>query len=173
MEIQIKTQYNTATMTAGAMALRKTFRRRNSRITHALAVVIVAAALFVGIENVPKEGLGGIGWPSLLVGLRLAVVILKEDQINGWIGLRQIISSGTTQVVTFGREGYQSTSDVAVSQWSYGNIKIICELPGHFVFLFDKKHAQVFDKSGFLAGSREGLVALLEEQTGRKVMSIS
>lgn len=165
MELEIRTKYDLPALTAMARGLRKTVRRRRSRITRIFGLLVVALGLFLGLITLrldPPE----VGWPSVIVSVLLAAVMLTEDRVNGFFAKNKVLPGTEDVLIRFDPEEYTSYTQVGESKWHYGNIQAIAEGERYLVLALSKRHAQAFDKQGFIQGDIEQLRALLTEKTG-------
>ena len=165
MELEVHTIYDLSALTAMARGLRKTVRRRRSRISRTFGWLVVALGLFLGLITLrldPPE----VGWPSVIVAVLLTAVLLTEDRVNGFFAKNKILSGMEDVLTRFGPEGYASNTQAGESRWHYGNIKAIAEGERYLVLALSGRHAQAFDKQGFVQGDIEQLRALLTEKTG-------
>ena len=168
MEIKIRTHYDRDALTAMARGLRRTVRRKRSRITRVLGVCIALLGISLGLGELllnPPE----IGWPSLLAGLVVTAVLLTEDRVNGRLARSKMLPGTAESVTRFGPEGYETTTQAGTMAWKYENILAIAEGKRYFVFALSQRHAQAYDKQGFLQGTPEELRTLLRDKTGLPV----
>jgi len=80
---------------------------------------------------------------------------------------------GTDRAIsTFTTDGYCSETAAGKTQWHYENIAHIAEDKNYFVFVFDKRYAQVYAKQGMDGGTVDEFRAFIAEMTGKEVQVI-
>ena len=73
---------------------------------------------------------------------------------------------GTAESVTrFGPEGHETATQAGTMAWKHENILAIAGGKRCFAFALSRRHAQAYDKQGFLRGTPEELRAWLKEKT--------
>jgi hypothetical protein len=95
----------------------------------------------------------------------MALVLLFEDKINGYIARKRMIKGTEKVTIVFNEDGYASTTDIGKTEWYYKNINQIAETDEFFVFIFDQSHGQVYDKKKALIEFEHKLTATVGEHT--------
>lgn len=173
MEFTCTTVYSKKALAAMAKALRKTVRRKHSIRSHIFGVIVILLAVFL---TLPRSGepfvLTGKIIFTWLIALVMALVMVFEDRLNGSVAKARMMEGLTNTACTFDDEGYETETPLGVSRWTYANIRALGETEQYFVFLFDRNHAQIYDKTTLSGGSAEEFRAFLAEKTGLYVTRI-
>lgn len=173
MEFTFDTYYDQKATTAMAKALRKTLRKKRSRITHIIGwvvlILMLPVSLLPGEDGLVIDFRKIITWLALLA---ILAVLLFEDRINGWTVRKRMLLGQQRTVTVFGEDGYFSSTEIGKTEWTYGNIDLVVEMPAHFVFVFGQNHAQVYDKAKLTGGSAEEFRKFIEAKTNRPVQYI-
>ncbi len=171
MEFKFDTKYDAKALTSMARALRKTVRKKRSRRTHIWGWIVIVLGLLVSLPLGERE----ITMSSVVTWVALAVmlaVFLFEDRLNGKIAGKRMLAGTERTETVFTEERYTSVSALGKSEWNYGNIKVVAENAGYFVFLFSENHAQVYDKSTISGGTVEEFREFIAEKTGAGVVRL-
>ncbi len=173
MTFTFETQYNASATTAMARALRKTVRRKKSRRSHVLGILIIALAILLtwpqlkGEEPIDAKTL--ITWLAVLI---MSLTLLFEDRLNAYFAEKRMLKTMQTSLSVFEEDSYTSATELGKTEFHYANIDGIAETEEYFVFLFGANHAQVYDKKQLSGGSPEAFRAFIEGKTGIKVQRI-
>ena len=163
MEFIFDTMYDKQALTAMARALRKTMRKKSSRRSHIFGVLVIVLVLMLcaasGFE------LSFRNFINLLVAAVMIIALIWEDRLNGYFAGRKMLPGMKRSVTTFKEDGYHSHTELGDSDFPYANIKGLAETKDHFVLLFSRNHAQIYDKRG-LAGNASQFRKFIEEKTG-------
>ena len=169
----VETTYDIPAMTAMAHVLRRTMRRKHTRISHIAGWILVALALLLAI---PLDGSPFVWNRTVVIDLAVAavlvIVLFGEDPINGWVASRRTLPSIRTGITYFTDSCYSSVFPVGKSEWQYSAILQAAETKQYFVLVFSQSHAQVYAKAGFATGSPEAFAFFLEEKTGKPVLKV-
>ncbi len=171
MEFRFDTKYDAKALTSMARALRKTLRKKRSRRTHIWGWIVIVLGLLVSLPLGERE----ITMSSVVTWVALAVmlaVFLFEDRLNGKIAGKRMLAGTERTETVFTEERYTSVSALGKSEWNYGNIKVVAENAGYFVFLFSENHAQVYDKSTISGGTVEEFREFIAGKTGAGVVRL-
>lgn len=173
MQFVVVTVYDQKAVSAMARALRKTLRKKQSRRSHVLGWLIVALSVLVLI---PWDGepfqLDVRSVVTMLAGALVLLILLFEDSVNGYIARKRMMV-GTSEITTvFESDQFVSSSEVGESRWKYDKIQEVVELSNYFVFLFDRQHAQVYDKRAVSGGSVEEFRSFLESRTEKPIRQL-
>lgn len=173
MDFTFETVYDQKAVTAMAHGLRKTSRKKHSRRSHVFGWLVVALVLLLtlprGGEPLVIEGRTVLTWAA---GLLILVTLLFEDKINAWFARRRMLAGTDRAVTTFTEEGYCSETAMGKTEWHYENIAHIAEDADYFIFVFDKRYAQVYAKRGMTGGTAEDFRAFLREKSGKEIAMI-
>ena len=173
MEFTFETVYDQKAVTAMARGLRKTSRKKHSHRSHVLGWLMIALVLLLTLprngEPLAIEGRTILTWA---VGVTLLVTLLFEDKINAWFARRRMMKGTDRAVSTFTEGGYCSETAAGKTEWRYENIAHIAEDAHYFIFVFDKRYAQVYAKQGMGGGTVEEFRDFIVRMTGKEIQYI-
>lgn len=173
MEFTFETIFDQKAVTAMAKTLRKTIRKKRSRRVHILGwVAVVLGLLFtlpLGGNEFTLDIRTIITW---LAGLVILTVLLFEDSINGYIARKRMLAGTGRGTAVFQDETFSIATEVGKTEFFYEKINLFAETDSYFVFVYDKNHAQVYDKSKLSGGSADEFRKFIEKKTGRTVEKI-
>lgn len=175
MEFTFETDYNSQALEAMAKVLRKTIRKKRSRLSHIFGWLIIAAAILLTLppsgEALTVDFRAVITW---LMAAALLFVLLFEDKLNGYIARKRMLAGMERATTVFSDEGYVTTTNMGKTEFPYDrNISLVAETKDYFVFIFDKSHAQVYDKRTLSGGSVQGFREMLAEKTGKELVPMT
>ncbi len=173
MEFIFQTVYDQKALTAMAKALRKTVRKKHSRRSHLFGwlVILFAVLLILPLEGEPFT-LTFTTVLNILAALLVLVALIWEDSLNGYFARKRMLPGSSQAVITFGEENYTSVSQVGTTIWPYDNIKLVAETPDYFIFLFNKNHAQAYDKKTLAGGTLEDFRTFIQKKTNTQIATI-
>ena len=173
MEFVFETIYNQKAISTMAEALRKTIRRKRNKRTHILGWLVIILAILLSIPSDNEDFIIDtktvVTWLAVLI---MAVVLLFEDKINGYIARKRMIKGTENSITVFEEDGYTSTTDMGKTEWYYKNINQIAETNDYFIFIFDQSHAQVYDKNGITKGSIDEFREFIIRKTEKEIKKI-
>ena len=74
----------------------------------------------------------------------------------------------------FNDESYVTTTSIGKTEFPYDrNIDLLAETEDYFVFVFDKSHAQVYDKHALSGGTLEEFRKFISEKTKREITHVA
>ncbi len=173
MEFIFETAYNQEAITVMAKAIRKTARKKRSRRSHVLGVIVIIFALLLTLPLGEREF--ALDFKTIITWFVAAVLfftLIFEDRINGYIALKRMLPGLKKATVTFGAEGYHSETEIGSSDFKYSTIVQLAETADYFVFVFSQSHAQVYDKKSIQGGTVEEFRAFIEGATGKNIQRI-
>ena len=169
----VETRHDTRAMTAMARALRRTLRKKHSRVSHIAGWTLVVLALLLLL---PRDGkpfvLNAAAVVNLLAAAAITAALLWEDRINGWAAARRILPGTGTGVTCFADDCYRAVFPVGKSEWQYSAIVQAAETKEYFVLIFSQNHAQVYPKAGFTTGTPAEFRSFLAEKTGKSIPKV-
>lgn len=173
MEFIFETEYDYKALTIMAKALRKTIRKKRSRISHVLGWGIILLSLLVSLPD-GEEPFNinfnlVVTWAADLV---ILIVLLFEDKINGYFAKKHMINGTDKARCVFREDGYSSITEAGTTEWKYSNIISVAETTDYFIFIFDKNHAQIYDKMTISGGDENGFRRFISEKTSSKIILI-
>ena len=173
MEFTFDTVYDQKAVTAMARGLRKTIRKKHSRRSHLFGWLVIALILLLTLPRGGKplviEGRTILTWAA---GLLIVVTLLFEDGINAWFARRRMLAGTDRASATFTEDSYCTESAAGKTEWYYENIRYIAEDKDSFIFVFDKRHAQVYAKRGMTGGGVEEFRGFLTQKTRKEIQNI-
>lgn len=173
MEFTFDTVYDQKAVTAMARGLRKTIRKKHSRRSRIFGwlVILLILLLTVPLDGAPPivEGRTIITWGA---GAMILVALLFEDKLNAWFARRRMMVGTDRATSVFTEESYSSKTAAGETQWRYDNIREIAEDKNYFVFVFDKRYAQVYAKQGMTGGTVEEFRSFIGGKTGKEIQTI-
>lgn len=172
MQFTCETQYTVKSLTVMAKVLRKTVKKKRSRITRAFAMIFAVLGILVMLLNIAMRVVD----LSMLV-LTASVLVLFgilffEDRLTGWVAKKQMIPGSDQAVTLFTEEGFVTTAKAGRTEWNYDSITVVAETKEYFVFTFGKNHAQLHDKRHLKGGTEEEFRRFLEMMTGKRVQTM-
>ena len=173
MEFIFETNYDQKGISAMAEALRKTVRKKRSKRTHILGWLIILFAILISIpakgEEFILEARMIITWIVVLI---MAITLIFEDKINGYIAKKRMVTGLDKATTTFKEENYIIETKIGKSEFYYKNIKEIAETDDYFVFIFDQSHAQIYDKKSISGGTVDKFREFITRKTEKEVQKI-
>ena len=173
MEFTFDTVYDQKAVTAMARGLRMTIRKKRSRRSHIFGWFVIGLVLLLTLplDGSPLviEGRTVVTWAA---GLLIFVTLLFEDRINAWLARRRMLAGTDRAVSTFTEDGYCTETAVGKTEWRYENIQHVAEDKDYFIFVFDKRYAQVYAKDGMTGGTVEEFRAFISKMTGKELQSM-
>lgn len=171
MPISFKTEYDRKTMTAMARALRKTVRSPRSRRSHRAGWLLAAVAPGLAVWQAAGGHRLQCG-VTVLAAAALAVALLWEDRINGYVARRRLLPGTERATATFNEEEFVSHTEVGTTVFRYEKVEAVAESTDYFFLLYDAGHAQAYAKAGISGGTVEEFRALIEGATGKKIVQV-
>ena len=173
MRFSFDTKYDQKALTAMARGLRKTVRKKHSRRSHIFGWLVIALVVLLTLprdgEGFAIEGRTLVNWAA---GLLILVTLIFEDKLNGWFARRRMMPGTDRAVCTFTENGYYSETAAGKTEWSYANIQCVAEDKNYFIFIFDKRYAQVYEKQTLSGGTAEEFRNFITHITGKEIQPI-
>lgn len=173
MEFIFNTVYDQKAVTAMARGLRKTIRKKRSRRSHIFGWILIVLTLLLTLprngEPLVIDGRTMITW---VTGLFVLIALLFEDKLNAWFARRRMMAGTDHARSTFTQENYCSETAAGKTEWRYENVQQIAEDKDYFVFVFDRRYAQVYDKRTLDGGSVEAFRTFIQSKMGKEIQSI-
>ena len=176
MQYTFQTDYNQKSLSVMAKCIRKTARAKKSKRSHIFGWIVSVLALllsfFSGDEGFTITFKTVITWIAAVVML---IVLLFEDQINGYFARKRMLKGTEKATSTFDTENpdvFTSETEVGKSEFSYDKIAMIAETERYFVFVFSTSHAQVYDKNSLSGGTVNEFRGFITQRTEKTVVKI-
>lgn len=175
MEFTFETVYNQKAVTTMARTLRKTLRKKRSRRSHIFGWIVLVIAVLLTLPLGDKEFVVNfktiITW---IAALAILVALLFEDRMNGYIARKRMLAGMDRTTTVFNDESYVTTTSIGKTEFPYDrNIDLLAETEDYFVFVFDKSHAQVYDKHALSGGTLEEFRKFISEKTKREITHVA
>ena len=173
MEFVFETMYNQKGISVMAEALRKTIRKKKSKKQNLWAILII---ILVVILTIPKNNQEFVITFNLVITW-LAVIVMVftfifQDKINGYFARKRMIAGMEKSITTFKEESYISATNIGKTEFYYKNIFEVVESNDYFIFIFDKSHAQIYDKNGITKGNIDEFRTFIAEKTDKEIQKI-
>ena len=171
MNITFTTTYTPKSMAVMARALRLTVRKERSERAHRFGKI---AAVLAFATMILMAGLGS--WVRaammLLFGVMMVVLLRWNDSIDGYFAYRQMLVGTKTVRTVFTENELTCITEAATTTISYDRIERIAECEDYFVLIYDKNHAQLYEKRAISDTTIEEFRAWIEQKTGKGVERI-
>ena len=175
MEFTFETVYNQKAVTAMARTLRKTLRKKRSRRSHIFGWIILVIAVLLTLPLGDKEF--AINFKTIITwiaALAILLALLFEDRMNGYVARKRMLAGMDRATTAFNDESYITTTSIGKTEFPYDrNIDLLAETKDYFVFVFDKSHAQVYDKHALAGGTLEEFRKFISEKTGKEIVHVA
>lgn len=173
MEFKCETAYNQEAISNMAKAIRKTARRKRSKRSHILGVIVIILALLLTLPLGDKvfvlDFRTVITW---FVAAILFFTLIFEDKINGYIARKRMLPGLAKATVTFKEDGYHSETEVGSSDFKYSTIALLAETKDYFVFVFSQSHAQIYSKQSITGGTIQEFREFITNVTGKEIQKV-
>lgn len=175
MEFTFETVYNQKAVTTMARTLRKTLRKKRSRRSHIFGWIVLVIAVILTLPLGEKEF--AINFKTIITWIAasaILVALLFEDRMNGYIARKRMLAGMDRAATVFNDESYVTTTSIGKTEFPYDhNIDLLAETKDYFVFIFDKSHAQVYDKHALAGGTLEEFRKFISEKTGKEIVHVA
>lgn len=173
MKFTFETVYNRESLTAMARALRKTLRHKRNIAVRIFGILVIVLSVLLLVPTGGETFKADFSTIITILAIMVIVFVLFfEDRINGTAASRRIMQGALGAVCTFTDDGYTSSLDIGKTEWHYENIMQSAETANYFVFLFDRSHAQVYDKRTLEGGTADEFRSFISEKTGKTVKKV-
>lgn len=173
MTFTFHTVYDLKALTALSKALRKTLRKKRNLFIRIFGWFCIGLVL---LTLIPLDGQKlEINVSTVICWIAALLILLDiffDDQINGYIAKKTAVSGIKEASTAFHEDGYTSSVTVGTTEWKYESILCIAETKDYFIFMLDKRHGQIYDKSSLSGGTVEEFRQFLTEKTGKPIQAI-
>lgn len=172
MNFAFNTVYDIDALTAMARAVRKTTHKKHSSRSHKFGwIVIVIAVLFV-VLSVVTNNFGANTVFTAAAALVMVAALIWEDRLNALIASKRMMKGAEKGVVTFYDDNYVSETDVGTTEFKYKTIQAVAKRGDYIVFVFSRRHAQVYDMRAMTNGTPKEFCKFIEKKTGLEIVKI-
>ncbi|MBQ2753683.1 MAG: YcxB family protein [Firmicutes bacterium] len=173
MEFIFETLYDQKALSIMARALRKTIRKKHSKRSHIFGILIIILAILLSFKG-NTEGFTLtsnfiITWIVIII---MVLALIFEDSLNAFFAKKRALPGTEKAVTTFKEDVYVSETNAGRTEFFYGNINILAESDGYFIFVFNQNHAQLFDKNNIVQGTSDEFRKFITEKTGKEIQKI-
>lgn len=166
MEFNIVTEYNLAALQHMAKALRKTIRKKRSRRSHILGILVVILGIILILSATEWNIKTTV---TAIATLAIVIALIFEDGINGYIAWKRRLPGLKSAITTFHESGFHSETEIGASDFSYEIIQQIVLTERYLVFILGTSHGQVYDLQTLQGGSMEFFLDFLTARNGLTV----
>ena len=160
-----ETDYDMNTFISMARALRMTIRKKHSKRSHIFGWGVV-------VLGIAFTFLGDVRVLHITAIAAIALALLFEDRLNGWIAMKRMLKGMEKVKSDFYEDRYVSATDIGTTEWHYDKIKGIAEDKDYFIFLFSESHTQAYDKRKMTGGSGADFRNFIMKKAGLNVQRI-
>ena len=172
MNFVFNTVYDMDALTAMARAVRKTTHKKRSKRSHKFGwIVIIIAILFIA-ASVITDNFGANTVFTGIAAVVMLVALIWEDRLNALIASKRVMKGAEKGVVTFGEDSYVSATEVGTTEFKYSVIEAIAKRGDYIVFVFTRRHAQVYDLRAMSNGTPKEFCKFIQEKTGLEIIKI-
>lgn len=172
MNFVFETLYDIDALTVMARAVRKTTHKKHSSRSRKFAwIVIVIAILFVA-ATVIMDDVGANTVFTVSAAVVMFVALVWEDRLNALIASKRMMKGSEKGVVTFYEDNYISATDVGITEFRYDVIEAVAKKGDYVVFVFSRRHAQVYDMRTLRNGTAKEFCEFIENKTGLEIVKI-
>ena len=172
MNFVFNTVYDMDSLTAMARAVRKTTHKKRSKRSHIFGIIVVALAVLLVAVSVLADKFSFNTFVTALAGIIIIMALIFEDRLNAYIALKRMIKGSEKGVVTFNDDNYVSSTEVGTTEFKYKNIEAIAKRGDYIVFVFSRRHAQVYDLTAMTNGTTKEFCKFIEKKTGLEIQKI-
>lgn len=162
MEFIIETAYDQPAMKALAKGLRKTLRKKRSRRSHILGIVVI---ILGSVLLLSKEMFDFQSAVTAAAVIAIIFALFWEDALNGHIAKKRSLPGLEHAVTTFRDADYHSVTELGETTFFYDRIQALAETKDHYIFIFSPNHGQVYSKSGLIQGTEAEFKLFIEKRT--------
>lgn len=173
MEFVFETIYDQKGIAVMAEALRKTIRKKKSKKQHVWAILIIILAVMLSVPKNNEEFV--ITFNLVITWIAVVVMVMAfifQDKINGYFARKRMITGMEKSITTFKDDSYVSETNIGKTEFYYTNILEIVENNDYFIFIFDKSHAQIYDKNGITKGNIDEFRNFITKKTDKEIQVI-
>ena len=172
MNFVFNTVYDMDALTAMARAVRKTTHKKHSSRSHKFGwIVIIIAVLFVAL-SVITDKFGANTVFTAVAALVMLAALIWEDRLNAFFASKRMMKGSEKGVVTFYDDNYVSETEIGTTEFKYNVIEAVAKRGDYIVFVFSRRHAQVYDLRAMTNGTPKEFCKFIEHKTGLEIKKI-
>lgn len=172
MEFAFETMYNQRALTALAKAVRKTTRAKRSKKSRIAAVVVILLGAALIVNDILNSNFDFKTFITLLAVAAMVFVLPFEDSLNAYLAGKRMVKGTETAKAEFKTESFISHTEAGTTEFNYSIIQAVAETGDYIIFVLDKNHAQAYDVTSLINGTKEQFIEFIEQKTGKKVQKI-
>ena len=172
MKFIFNTLYDMEALTVMARAVRKTGNKKILKIKKIYVIVMcVLLVLMTALALLMKEFTFKM---FLMMAATIAIFAFMkfEDRFNAFIASKRMLKGAEKGVVTFYDDHYVSETEIGTTDFKYNVIHTIARRGDYIVFVFPRRHAQVYDMRAMINGTPKEFCEFIEEKTGKNIVKI-
>ena len=172
MNFVFNTVYDMDALTAMARAVRKTSKGKYSKIRRIYIVTMIVLMILMVALTLLLNKFNFKILMLTLAGLAILIAMKFEDRINAMLASKRVMKGAEKGVVTFGEDSYVSATEVGTTEFKYSVIEAIAKRGDYIVFVFTRRHAQVYDLRAMSNGTPKEFCKFIQEKTGLEIIKI-
>jgi len=172
MNFVFNTVYDMDALTAMARTVRKTTHKKRSKRSHIFGLIVMVLAVLIVAISVAADKFTFNTFITALAGIIILMALIFEDRLNAFIASKRMLKGSERGTVTFNDDNYVSETEVGTTEFKYKNIEAIAKKGDYIVFVFSRRHAQVYDLTAMSNGTPKEFCKFIEAKTGLKIQKI-
>lgn len=172
MNFVFNTVYDLEALTAMARAVRKTTHKKHSSRSHKFGWIVMLIAVLFIVFSVLTDNFGANTVFTAVVALVMLAALIWEDRFNAFIASKRMMKGTESGVVTFSEDSYVSETEVGTTEFRYNAIEAVAKRRDYVVFVFSRRHAQVYDLRAMTNGTPKDFCKFIEQKTGLQIEKI-
>ncbi len=164
--------YDMDALTAMARAVRKTTHKKRSSRSHKIGLVVILIAVLFVVLSVVTDNFGANTVFTALAAIVMLAALIWEDKINAFFASKRMMKGSESGIVTFYDDNYVSATEVGTTEFKYKSIEAIAKKGDYIVFVFSRRHAQVYDLRAMTNGTPKEFCKFIEKKTGLEIQKI-
>jgi len=172
MNFVFNTVYDMDALTAMARTVRQTTHKKRSKRSHIFGLIVMVLAVLIVAISVAADKFTFNTFITALAGIIILMALIFEDRLNAFIASKRMLKGSERGTVTFNDDNYVSETEVGTTEFKYKNIEAIAKKGDYIVFVFSRRHAQVYDLTAMSNGTPKEFCKFIEAKTGLKIQKI-
>ena len=172
MKFAFETVYDMNALTAMARAVRKTTHKKHSKRSHIFGAILILLAIFVLVMAITEKNFTFNTFVTSLAAVVILLALVFEDRLNAFIASKRMMKGMEKASVVFNDDSYISATELGTTEFKYANIEAIARRNDYIVFVFSRRHAQVYDLTAMTNGTPKEFCKFIEDKTDLKIQKI-